>query len=51
MKNTSQTLKNNKAVVILKCCLVALAIACAISIGENISFKQFIQNILEWESI
>jgi len=53
MKTQTQnrTVTFSKTATILKCCAIAFIIACAISLAGKISLHEFINNILEWDSI
>ncbi|MCW3101915.1 MAG: hypothetical protein JWO09_355 [Bacteroidetes bacterium] len=46
-----QVVTFSKTAAILKCCAIAFIIACAISLAGKISLHDFINNILEWDSI
>jgi len=47
----AQILTFSKTSAILKCCLIAFCIACIISTVGKVSLHEFIQNIMDWESI
>jgi hypothetical protein len=47
----TQTITLSKGITIIKCCVIALIIACLISAGDKVSAREFVNNILEWESI
>lgn len=51
MKTEAQIITYSKAIAIVKCCIAALLIACAMSMPGKIDLHQFIQNLLEWDSI
>lgn len=41
----------SKTNMIIKCCVITVAIACAICAASKVDAHQFIQNILDWDSI
>ena len=47
----TQTLTFSKTSAILKCCLVALSIACIISAAGKVNAHEFMQNIMDWDCI
>jgi hypothetical protein len=51
MRTQIQIITYSKLITIIKCCIAALLIALAVSTEGKIDLQEFIQNILEWESI
>lgn len=47
----AQILTFSKTSVIIKCCLIAFCIACIISALSTVNLHEFMQNIMDWESI
>ncbi|MCE3281227.1 MAG: hypothetical protein K0S44_3418 [Bacteroidetes bacterium] len=51
MKFQTLTITNSRSRVIIKCCVIAVAISLMIVATGKISLNEFFNNILEWESI
>jgi hypothetical protein len=47
----TETITLSKTKTLIHCCIVSVLIAATISVFGNISIHEFIQNILDWDSI
>ncbi|MDF2436344.1 MAG: hypothetical protein K0Q95_720 [Bacteroidota bacterium] len=51
MKAYAQIFSNSYTITIIKCCIAAVLLALAISMPGKVDVNEFVQNILDWESI
>jgi hypothetical protein len=47
----NNTITFSKTATIVKCCAIAFLIACIISLAGKVSLHEFVNNILDWDSI
>lgn len=47
----TQTITFSKSATILKCCFIAMCIALVITACSKVTPQEFLQNIMDWDSI